>query len=491
MNENKTNRRNLRIIIIGAGMAGILAATRLRRTGHTQVALYEKGDRIGGTWRDNTYPGLNCDVPAHAYTYSFAPNPDWSSYLAGGPEILAYFESVVKNQGIKPWIHFNQEVTSCIFRDGRWHVTTASGLTDTADIIVAATGVLHHPNYPTIDGLESFAGAKFHSARWDHAIPLDGRRIGVVGNGSTGVQIVSALVDRAAKVVHFQRSPQWIMPVKNEPYTVDQIAAFRNDPALVDRERYSETYMANVRLFTDAIIDAESPQMIGIETVVRDHLENSVSDPVLRENLRPSYRAACKRLIYSPDYYAAIQHPSAELVVQPIRKIEPQGVRTTDGALHEIDVLVLATGFRADRFVRPMTVLGRAGADLNDVWKRRPKAYMAISIPKFPNFFLLNGPTGPVGNFSLIDIAERQWGYIEQLIAQIECGNCREISVTEQAMGDYDERRIAAAKKTIFASGCSSWYLDAEGVPTTWPWSYDRFAEEMAHPRLDAFEALG
>jgi len=491
MSENNQLKRELRFAIIGGGMAGILAAIRLRESGHKHVVLYEKADRIGGTWRENTYPGLNCDVPAHSYTYSFEPNPNWSRYLAGGAEIQAYFEGVVQKHKVEEVIRFNQEITRCVFENGVWHLTTASGLQDTADVVIAATGVLHHPNQPNIEGLETFAGAKFHSARWDHSVPLDGQRIGVVGNGSTGVQIISALAGRAGKLTHFQRSPQWIMPVNNFAYTPEQIAAFQADPVLVDKERYNETYLANVRNFTDAIIDVDSPQMAGIEAVVKANLEQSVSDPVLREKLRPNYRAACKRLIFSPDYYQAIQHPNAALVVEGIACVEPEGVRTKDGVLHPLDVLVLATGFKADRFVRPMTVRGRGGVDLDTVWQSRPKAYLAISIPEFPNLFLLNGPTGPVGNFSLIDIAERQWAYIEQLIAQVQSGRCREVSVSAAAMDNYEERRIAAAKKTIFASGCTSWYLDKEGVPASWPWSYDRFAEEMTAPRLEDFDLAG
>jgi len=491
MSDTNSPKRELRFAIIGGGMAGLLAAIRLRETGHRQVVLYEKADRIGGTWRENTYPGLNCDVPAHSYTYSFAPNPNWSRYLAGGAEIQAYFEGVVDKHQIEEVIRFNQEVTRCVFENGAWQITTAAGVQDTADVVIAATGVLHHPNLPNIEGLDTFTGAKFHSARWDHSVALDGRRIGVIGNGSTGVQIISALAGRAAKLVHFQRSPQWIMPVDNFAYTEEQIAAFRADPVLVDKERYNETYLANVRNFTDAIIDVDSPQMAGIEAVVKANLEQSVTDPVLREKLRPNYRAACKRLIFSPDYYQAIQHPASVLAIEGISRIEPQGVRTNDGTLHELDVLVLATGFKADRFVRPMTVLGRNQVDLDKVWEQRPKAYLAVSIPDFPNFFLLNGPTGPVGNFSLIDIAERQWAYIEQLIARIEAGHCREVCVTGAAMTDYEQRRIAAAKKTIFASGCTSWYLDKEGVPASWPWSYDRFAQEMTRPRFEDFDLAG
>ncbi|MGD9598440.1 MAG: flavin-containing monooxygenase [Steroidobacteraceae bacterium] len=482
--------RRLRIAVIGAGMAGILAAIRLRETGHHRVVIYEKAGRIGGTWRENTYPGLACDVPAHAYTYSFAPNAEWSSYLAPGSEIQRYFESVAQAHRLDEIIRYGEEVTRCELVDGRWHIETARGTQDDVDVVIAATGVLHHPGTPDIAGLDRFAGPCFHSARWDHSVPLDGRRIGIVGCGSTGVQIVSALAGRASRLVHIQRTPQWIMPVPNDPYTEEQKAAFRADPALIDAIRYGEEYTSAVRRFTDAIVDQDSLQIREIEAIVLRNLEDSVTDPVLREKLRPDYRAACKRLIYSPDYYQKVQRPDVEVAIGPIRQIEPAGVRMADGSLHEVDILVLATGFRADRFVRPMRVRGRNGADIDAAWSPAPSAYLGISVPGFPNFFMLNGPTGPVGNFSLIDIAERQWGYIGQLIAGIESGKCRMMDLKEATMRDYDARRIAAAKRTIFGSGCKSWYLDATGVPSSWPWSYDSFAEQTAAPKIAEYEYI-
>ncbi|WP_077035810.1 NAD(P)/FAD-dependent oxidoreductase [Pelomonas sp. KK5] len=480
--------RKLRIAVIGAGMAGILAAIRLKEAGKHEVVVYEKAARIGGTWRENSYPGLNCDVPAHAYTYSFAPHAEWSSFLAPGPEIQQYFEGVVDRHGVRPLIRFNSEITRCEWTDGRWQLETADGQRDTVDVLIAATGVLHHINLPQIPGLDSFAGHAFHTARWDHSVQLDGQRVGIIGNGSTGVQIVSALAGRAARVSHIQRTPQWIMPMPNEPYTEAQKAAFRADPKLIDEIRYGEPYMGLVRRFTDAVADPTSPAMAEIEAYVLGNLEQSIADPALKEKLRPDYRAACKRLIYSPDYYQKVQRDDVEVVVGGIERIEPAGVRMRDGSLVELDVLALATGFKADRFIRPAVVSGRDGADLDAFWGGTPSAYLGISMPDFPNLFMLNGPTGPVGNFSLIDIAERQWGYVDQLLAQLEQGACREISVSRATMADYDQRRIAAAKTTVFGSGCRSWYLDATGVPTSWPWNYDAFAEATATARLDEYE---
>ncbi|WP_380871419.1 putative monooxygenase [Sphingomonas sp. DBB INV C78] len=481
--------KTLKAVVIGAGMAGILAAIRLKEMGH-DVTVLEKAARVGGTWRENRYAGLHCDVPAHAYTYSFAPNADWSRYLSPGPEIQRYFEKVADDYGVTPLIRFDQEVAEARWDDAttQWAIETKSGLKLDADLVIAATGVLHHPKMPEIEGLESFTGTAFHSARWQDGVDLSGKRVGIIGNGSTGVQIVSALAGVAAKTVHFQRSPQWIMPVDNQYYSDEQRAAFRADPQLIDDIRYNPEYEANVRRFSRAINDMESEEIHQIEWAVANHLETAVADPVLREKLRPNYRAACKRLIFSWDYYEKVQRPDVDVVTAGIERIEPAGVRDRGGNLHELDVLILATGFHADRFVRPINLIGRGGTALNDVWAKRPSAYLAVSVPDFPNLFLLNGPTGPVGNFSLIDIAEKQMTYIEQLIDRVAAGEIRAASASREAFADYEERRIAAAKGTIFASGCTSWYLDAEGVPASWPWSYDAFTEAMDAPKLEDFD---
>lgn len=479
--------RQLRIVIIGAGMAGILSAIKLREAGYGNFIIYEKANRVGGTWRENTYPGIACDVPAHLYTYSFEPNPNWSQTFAPGDEIEAYFEGVARKYGVMESIRFGEEIKSCEFVDGRWHLVTGKGERDTADVVIAASGVLHHPNIPQLPGLNSFAGACFHSARWDHSVPLDGKRVGVIGTGSTAIQITSALAHKVAKFELFQRTAQWIMPIENTRYSAEERANFQRDPKLlaVLREQLHEMMIGGL---ANAVIDADSPAMRQIEQACLDNLENNVKDPELREMLRPNYRAACKRLIFSTDFYEAIQHPNAELVTEGIESIETKGVRTRDGRLHELDVLVLATGFAADRFVRPTRVIGRGGIDLDTVWADRPIAYLSISVPEFPNFFMLNGPNGPVGNFSLIQIAEFQLGYILQLLEQIRAGRCREISASAAATHKFDEARIAAAKGSIWSTGCKSWYLDKHGVPASWPWSYGRFAEEMATPDLAAFD---
>lgn len=482
-----SDRSGLRFLVIGGGMSGILSAIKLREAGHHDFAIYEKADRLGGTWRENTYAGVGCDVPSHLYSYSFALNPDWSHRFSPGGEIQAYFEDVARRYGVDRIIRYGQEVRRCAFEDGRWRIELADGSRDVGDVVIAATGVLHHPADPDIPGLDSFAGVSFHSARWNHEVSLAGRRVGVIGTGSTATQIVPAVIGDVAKLSLFQRTAQWIMPQENPAYTEEEKAAFRRHPETMKQLR-DEISRVFADMFSNAVVDAQSPQLRAIHEACVANLESSVKDPVLREKLRPGYRAGCKRLVMSADFYDAIQRPNAELVTEAIERIEPAGVRTRDGRLHELDVLIRATGFLVDRFLRPMEVVGRGGLALDDAWREGPIAYMAVSVPDFPNLFMLNGPNGPVGNFSLIEVAELQLGYALQLVERIRAGECREVCASREATERFDAERREATRKTIWSSGCNSWYLDAHGIPAVWPWSFDRLRQEMATPRLADFE---
>jgi cation diffusion facilitator CzcD-associated flavoprotein CzcO len=479
--------RDLRFAVIGAGMAGMLSAIKLTEAGFDDVAVYEKADRVGGTWRENTYPGVACDVPSHLYSYSFDLNPEWSHVFSPGDEIQAYFERVAAEHDLDRLIRFGDEVVRCAWTDGRWELETATGFRDTADVVIAATGVLHHPSYPDIAGLDDFDGQMFHTARWDHDVQLDGKRIGIIGTGSTAVQITSALADTVGHLDLFQRTAQWIFPQDNPPYSDSEKATFRDEPETLEGAHYGLS-TAFAEGFANAVVDADSPQIQAIAEACLTNLEDNVADPALREQLRPDYRAACKRLVISPDFYDAIQHPNAELVTAPIERVETGGIRTTDGVLHELDVLVLATGFKVDSFMRPMSVIGRGGTTLAEAWADRPLAYLSISIPEFPNLFMLNGPNGPVGNFSLIEVAEYQFGYIMQLVDRLRSGAATEIAATQAATEHLEADRIEAAKSTVWVTGCRSWYLDDRGIPAAWPWRFDRFRDEMAAPKMDAYD---
>ena len=487
--EAARKARPLRFAVIGAGMSGLLAAIQLREAGYEDVVVYEKAGRVGGTWRENTYPGISCDVPSHLYAYSFALNPEWSRRFSPGSEIQAYFEGVAARYELEACLEFGREVTRCAFEGGRWQLEFADGHRSAADFVIAATGVLHHPVVPDVEGADTFAGAAFHSARWDHDVSIAGRRVGVVGTGSSATQIVAAIAGEVASLALFQRTAQWITPIENPEYSADDKAEFRRDPEAMRaiREQASRAFTDG---FANHLSNVDSPVLQLIQDTCVANLENSVRDPELRERLRPDYRATCKRLVLSDGFYPAIQRDNVELVTDAIERIEPAGVHTEDGRLHELDVLVWATGFAVQNFVRPMRVYGRGGTSLDDAWSDAPHAYMATSVADFPNFFFLQGPSGPVGNFSLIEVAELQMAYVLQLAEEVRAGRCAEISVSHEALERYERERAEAARKTIWATGCNSWYLDARGIPMAWPWTFDRFREEMRAPRLADYERL-
>jgi cation diffusion facilitator CzcD-associated flavoprotein CzcO len=480
----------MRFIVIGAGMAGVLAAIKLKEAGFSQIAVYEKGDTVGGTWRENRYPGLTCDVAAHAYTYTFERNPDWSQMFAPGPEIHQYFIRTADKYDVTKLIHFGEEVSECLYDGGKWHIKTKKGTEDWADFVIAASGVLHHPNIPHIKGMETFEGAMFHTARWDQSVALDGKRVAVIGTGSTGIQIVTALQPVAAKVYQVQRTAQWVTYLPSQTYTEEEKQRFRDQPELI--EELADQWLNGefTQMFLRGLVNESSSDMHMIEDMCKEVLEGFIADPALREKLLPNYRAACKRLVMSPDYFNAVQKDNVEVVTDKIEQIEKSGIRFESGKFIEVDLIALATGFDVAKFIRPTRVVGLNGVDLGHIWTPDPKAYGALAVPGFPNFFFLNGPNGPVGNFPLIDTAERQMGYILQAISVVGSGACKALHVTQAAFEAFDMRRREAAKKTIWASGCKSWYLDSTGVPSIWTLSNDDFVEMNKKPKWQDYEFL-
>ena len=476
------------VAIIGAGMAGMLAAIELRKQGYKNLVLFEKADNVGGTWRENSYPGLTCDVPAHHYTYSFARNPNWSQTYASGPEIQKYFESIYESHNLGECIQFNSEVSKLAFDGEYWTLDFLEQEAVIAKVVIAATGVLHHPKIPTLTGQHAFQGRQFHSAKWDNNLPLENLRMGVVGNGSSGIQIVSALAKEAKEVFHFQRTAQWMMPLENPSFSNEQKLAFK-DPELLAQAMDLEGYAAAVDRYSHALIDMNSEAAHEMAMYCQMNLDR-VIDPELKKLLTPDHKPLCKRLIWSSDYYDAIQKPNAHLITDSISYINQTGI-VTDAETIDLDVIVYATGFDTSMFMRPINILGLNGITLEDYWKEYPKAYYSIAMPNFPNLFMLNGPNGPVGNFSLIDIAEHQMHYIAQLTKLLFQGQVKYMHPKIDATEKYEIARETAAKKTVwYLGGCNSWYLNSAGIPASWPWTYGRFVEAMQKPALDDFEVV-
>ncbi len=479
--------RDPRVVIVGAGMSGMLMGIRLKRAGIESFEILEKAASVGGTWRDNTYPGLACDVPAYLYTYSFEPNPECSHRYARGPEIRAYFERVYRKYDLERHVRFGQEVTSARFEGFGWTITTADGTTRRADVVVSATGILHHPNVPEIEGVGDFRGAVFHSARWDHGVPLDGKRVGIIGTGSTAVQIVCGLVERVAELKLFQRTPQWVIPAFDVAYRDWRKPVLRRFPWIARLFHFAYA------LFYDSVLGSGFLRKRTLffrffEMMARRHLAR-VADPELRKRLTPSHRIGCKRFVLSDDFYTAIQEPQVELVTEGIERIEREGVRTRDGRLHELDVLVLATGFKAHEYVRPMKVIGPTGRTLDEAWSNGVQAYRSVALPGFPNYFLLQGPHGPIGNYSLIKISEVQTAYLMQIIEGIRRGEWRTAAPREDVTAEYNRALEEGAEGTIWTSpGCQSWYLDPHGRLSIWPWTLRHFREQLREPRYEEYD---
>jgi cation diffusion facilitator CzcD-associated flavoprotein CzcO len=469
-------------------MSGILAGIKLREAGH-DFTIFEKAASVGGTWRDNTYPGIACDVPSHIYSFSFDLNPEWTYLSSPGAEVLAYFEDVTRRYELDAHIRFNDAVTDVVWDTNAselgWELTTAAGHHERFDFIVAATGILHHPKRPDIEGLDSFEGPLFHSAQWDHEVEVDHKRVALIGTGSSGVQITGALAPRVESLSVFMRTAQWVVPVDQVEYTEEEKQVWRTDADALEKLHLEMAKGFNEGFGTE-ILDANSGMTDRIEGECMAALAKLPDD--LRAKLTPDYRPGCKRLVVSHNFYDAVQNPATTIVKDGIERIEPTGVRTTDGELHEVDVVVLATGFQVDRFMRPMNVVGRNDRTLDEVWSERPTAYLSVAVPEFPNFFMLNGPNSPVGNFSLIQTAEMQMDYVMQLVELVTNGQLEHAVVTEDAAQRFDDERVGAAQNTVWATGCNSWYLDDRGIPFAWPFPFSRFESEMSEPKLGDYE---
>ncbi|MBS9534817.1 NAD(P)/FAD-dependent oxidoreductase [Mycobacterium sp. M1] len=462
--------------IVGAGMSGLCQAIMLRQAGIDDVTIYEKAQEVGGTWRDNTYPGLSCDVPSRFYQFTFAVNPDWTKLFSPGGEIFDYFRWATDAHGVREVIRFGVEVTDVVFDGRQWRLTTGAGETVAHDFLICAAGVLREPRTPDIAGLADFAGPVMHSARFDHRVDLTGKRVAVIGTGSTGVQLVCGLVDSVSRLELFQRSAQWVLPLPNPDYRRWTAGLHRRMPVL-DTAAYRGYHRA-FEFFARALVEPGWRRRL-LGGACRLNLR-TVRDPVLRRRLTPDYQPMCRRLVISPDFYRAVQRPNVHLVDAAIDRVESQGIVTADGVLHEVDVIVLATGFDAYAFMRPMTITADDGRTVEQLWKRGPKAHLGVALPGFPNFFMLIGPHSPVGNYSLTAIAEAQAGHIRRWIQRWCDAEFDTVAPTEAATEQFNADMRAAMPGTVWATGCTSWYLGAEGLPELWPWTPNAYLQRLA-----------
>lgn len=478
------------VIIIGTGFGGLCMAIQLRNAGIETFTLLEKASGVGGTWRDNTYPGAACDVQSHLYSFSFEPKHDWSRKFGLQPEILDYMQHCVEKYDLAGHIQFNNEVASAVFNEATntWTVTTTDGESQTADIIVTATGQLNQPAWPNIPGLDTFAGTTFHSARWDHNYDLSGKNVGVIGTGASAIQFVPEIVPKVRALSLFQRSAAWVLPKPDRPFYKWEQALFQKVPAW-DRIYRSLIYWKNENralAFTrfNSLLELFAWQ-------AKRFAKHQVRDPEKFRHLIPDYKIGCKRILISNDWYSAVDQSHVELVTTGIERVVEEGLITTDGALHRLDTIILGTGFAASDFLSPMEITGRNGASLNQAWATGSEAYKGITVSGFPNLFMLYGPNTNLAHNSIVYMLESQVRYVLDCINTLSATPGTAMDVKPDRLKTFSEGVQTKLKDSVWESGCHSWYLDSDGKNTVnWPGFTFTYRKATREVNPDDYEFL-
>lgn len=465
----KSNGRYPSVLIIGTGFGGLCMAIQLKKAGFEQFTLLEKASDVGGTWRDNTYPGAACDVQSHLYSFSFEPKHDWSRKFGLQPEILDYMRHCADKYDLKKHIQFNCEVRTVTFDEpaGQWRVETATGDVYEAGIVVTATGQLNQPAWPNVPGLDSFKGALFHSARWDHSYPLQDKRVAVIGTGASAIQFVPEIVPKVKSLSLFQRSAAWVLPKPDRAFKKWEQGLFQNFPVW-DRLYRFLIYWKNE---SRALAFTRFNSLLNIFAwQAKRFARSQVHNPQKRHNLIPDYQIGCKRILISNDWYNAVDQDHVNLVTTGIERVVSDGIVTTDGAFHKADTLILGTGFAASEFLSPMTVTGRDGQTLNDAWAQGAEAYKGIAISGFPNFFMLYGPNTNLAHNSIVFMLESQVRYIISCIRELRAQPGMTMDVKPERLRQFSSQVQERLNQSVWESGCQSWYLDKNGKNTiNWP----------------------
>ncbi|WP_375738499.1 flavin-containing monooxygenase [Pseudomonas boanensis] len=469
MQKNPQQPAPLHVLIIGAGFGGMGLAIQLQKAGNHDFLILEKGSEVGGTWRDNSYPGAACDVPSHLYSFSFEPKVDWSRKFAPQAEIFAYQRHCADKYGLRRHIRFGCEVAGAEFDEasGLWQVHTQNGERYSARALVSACGQLNRPAWPRITGLEKFRGELFHSARWNHGYSLAGKRVAVIGTGASAIQFVPQIAPEVARLHLFQRSAPYVIHKADRAYRPWELAVMRHAPGLQKLDRMLKYIQHESRVLAFSMFP---PLMKFIRFKFDRHLARGVPDASLRQRLQPDYPLGCKRILISNDFYPALARPNVELVTEAIREVTEDAVITRDGVNHEVDAIILGTGFTATDFLAPMSIRGLGGRDLNQAWREGAEAYLGISVSGFPNLFILYGPNTNLGHSSIIYMLESQYPYVlDGINALVERG-LRYLDLKQDVQKDYNRELQRQVHHTVWEQGCNSWYKTAEGKNTNnWP----------------------
>ncbi len=461
--------RQRRVAIVGTGFAGLCAGIQLKLAGYTDLTLFEKADRVGGTWRENTYPGAECDIPSALYSYSFERNPNWTHKWSEQPEILAYLEHCATKYGLMPHIRFNHTIVDARFDEalGKWLLTAEGCEPKAFDVFICAVGQLHKPSIPPYEGRDTFAGPSFHSAQWEHDVPLDGKRVGVIGNAASAIQFIPQIAPQVSALTIFQRSANWIIPKPDREYTAIEKAIGTAFPIWTKLYRFAIWFQGESAIYSVVTRKGWKPMQALVRRKSLQYLKQKVADPELRKILTPDYPMGAKRVLFSADYYDAVVRDNVDIVTEPIERIVPEGVKTRDGAVHEADVLIYATGFNSTDFLTPMLVAGRNGEVLNERWQREgAEAYLGITHTGYPNFFILYGPNTNLGHNSIVIMIEAQVRYILSCLNALERRDAQWLDVKEDVQRDYNAWVQERLKDMTWNAVKQSWYMTETGKIT-------------------------
>jgi cation diffusion facilitator CzcD-associated flavoprotein CzcO len=486
---------DVEVLVVGAGFSGLAVGHYLRRAGIRSFRILEKADEVGGTWRENHYPGAACDVPSHLYSFSFAPDPGWSRSYSPQPEILEYLRDVARREDLVSHVVFGAEVIEARFDEARglWRTVsrdarTGATTSTTSRALVLGNGALHIPSVPRFEGAETFRGAQFHSAKWDHSFDLRGKRVAVIGTGASAIQFVPAIQRDVAHMTVFQRTAPWVVPKRDFAFSDGTKALLQRVPAL-QRAYRAFIYTTSELQAYGFVYDPRVMKLLS--KLALRYLAKEIPNRTLREKLTPTFVMGCKRILLSNDWYRALRQPNVEVETAAIERIEPTGVRTTDGVLHEVDAILYGTGFAVAEYLSSMRIHGRGGVELNESWKQRPEVYLGIGVSGFPNLYLMMGPATGLGHNSMIFMIEAQARYAAQCIRRIEDEGLRMLDVTPAAQAAFTREVQARVPRTVWASGCASWYQagDEKNVTALWPGFTFEYCARTRRPDWSAFDA--
>jgi cation diffusion facilitator CzcD-associated flavoprotein CzcO len=458
-----------RVIVVGTGFSGLCMGVKLREMGEDDFIMLERASDVGGTWRDNHYPGCACDVPSHLYSFSFEANPNWSRMYAPQPEIYAYLRNCAKKYDLLKHVRFNTNLVGARYDEARklWRVTAEDGRVFEADVLVSGMGGLSNPAIPDIPGMAQFEGETFHSATWKHDYDLRDKHVAVIGSGASAIQFVPQIAPLVDKLYYFQRTPPWVVPKDDRPLSAKERQDFAANPWRQRLERIKQYWLMELRFLAFKF----KPQWMGLVAKVAKHkIAQAVKDPALRAKLTPDYTPGCKRLLISNDYYPALGRTNVNVVTDGIERVTARGVVTKDGVERPVDAIIFGTGFKVSDPIPPKTVYGRGGQDLSEVWKRGPEAYLGITVSGFPNFFILMGPNTGLGHNSMVYMIESQVHYVTEALKAMKTRRIRSLDVKAQAQQQFIDQVQDELKSTVWNSGCKSWYLNEQGRNVSlWP----------------------